>query len=68
MPHSKHTVHTQTQSENADIYLTADDAVRPLVLEVAVLRTLAARRRPVEARHAPGEARAVEAGAGVALT
>ena len=62
MPQSVH-------NANADISLTADDAVRPLVLlEVAVLRTLAARRRPVEARHAPGVARAVQAGAGVALT
>ena len=60
-----HPVH----NANADISLTADDAVRPLVLlEVAVLRTLAARGRTVEARHALGEARAVEAGAGVTVT
>ena len=48
--------------------------MRPLVLEVAVLGALAAGRRgrggPGEAaaRHAAGEARAVEAGAGVTLT
>ena len=44
--------------------------MRPLValLEVAVLRTLTAGGRPVEARHALGEARAVQAGAGVAVT
>ena len=49
-------------------YLTADNGVRSLVLQVAVLRTLAARGRTVEARHALGEARAVEAGAGVTVT
>ena len=59
---------SESQRECYFFYLTANHCVRPLALfEVAVLRTLAAGGRTVEARHALGEARAVQAGAGVAV-